>query len=698
MKIVAIDSTAVVAKGPGSPAYFSRYVIAHLRAAGHEVVIIPRFDAELCSAADAVWTEWCIDELREAAESGVCKKLIGRMRGFDAFGPLDKIDWSVVDHLVYESPFLQELVEERLPGLRGFRTEVIPSGIDLDAVQYLRRNDDVGPVIALVARTTADKGYQLAFEYARQRPHYRFHVTTALHEANPRLYRYLQHTRPANVTIHGTVETASWLNEIGATHILSASIWETLGYTIAEGMAAGCRPLIHDGPGLATNWPREHLWRSFEDLDKLVRQPVDSDAYRHYVEKNLSAQAGSEAFAALVLAPATREARGPQLEAAGPIVAAANNAIESGDLVEAESLVAHLRAHTQRGTGVDDYRAGLAFRLGVAHYNENNLEEARVWAARSLLDIVRPDPLCLLGEATVAQGDLENGVRWYQAACAVEDVASTYSMAELSAPRADRLKELQDELVPKLTPGPPPKRFLVVVAVRNAEKWIGKCLESIEAQTQPLHCVVIDDCSTDSTAHALAFSTGRLQSGKFTYVGRGERQWSLHNISDAIRDYGQPGDVVVIVDGDDWLAHPEALTRIAKEYECGAWVTYGNFTSLSGCPGWMPAYPQSVLRGGRLRSYPWRVSHPKTFRKELFDRIDTKDFQHDGEWFKITGDVALMLPILEMAAERSVYIPDKLYVYNDVNELNDHKLAPDEQVNVRNLICAKPPYKRLDRL
>lgn len=311
MKIVVLDSTAVqgISEGPGSPAYFSRYVIDHLLDLGHEIRVTDGMSPHVADA-DVVWSEWCNELAFEAALSGMCKKLIVRMRGYDVWGPLDKMPWKNVSALVYESPFLQDLAEEQYEPLSldeysalgmGLRTYVIPSGIDLDSIRYLRRNDDMRPVLALVARSTSDKGYQLAFEYARQRPNIELHVTTALSETNPRLLRYLHHTKPRNVTIHGNVDTCTWLNAIGATHILSCSIWETLGYTIAEGMAVGCRPLIHDGPGLATNWPVENLWRSFNDLDKLVQQPVYSGVYRYYVEKHLSAKRGSEEFAKLVL-------------------------------------------------------------------------------------------------------------------------------------------------------------------------------------------------------------------------------------------------------------------------------------------------------------------------------------------------------------------------------------------------------------
>ena len=57
-----------------------------------------------------------------------------------------------------------------------------------------------------------------------------------------------------------------------------------------------------------------------------------------------------------------------------------------------------------------------------------------------------------------------------------------------------------------------------------------------------------------------------------------------------------------------------------------------------------------------------------------------------------------MIPMLEMAAERALYIPEPIYVWNDENELSDHRVDPDGQVRVRNLILSKPAKKRLKEL
>ena len=58
-------------------------------------------------------------------------------------------------------------------------------------------------------------------------------------------------------------------------------------------------------------------------------------------------------------------------------------------------------------------------------------------------------------------------------------------------------------------------------------------------------------------------------------------------------------------------------------------------------------------------------------------------------------DQAIMLPLLEMARERSRYIPDILHVYNKENPLSVDKIKTQQQVNTAKEIRKKKRYKRL---
>ncbi|MBV8722852.1 MAG: glycosyltransferase [Candidatus Eremiobacteraeota bacterium] len=704
MRIVVLDSAVVpgVTTGPGSPAYFSRFLVEHLREAGHEVEIHAEFDAGICTEADLVWSEWVNEPAYEAAASGVCKRLVLRMRGYDAFGPLGKLEWQNVDALVYESPFLKQLVEEQFKGLKSFPSHVIPSGIDVAHIPFKERGHGLN--VAMVARGVADKGFQLAWVWARSRPAVRLHAALAMPE--PRLLRYLQETKPDNVTMYPQVDTVKWLDEIDANYLLSASNWESLGYTIAEAMAMGIKPLVHATPGSVVNWPIPvQQWISFAGLDVLAhgmrvsKYDYASRAYRAFVEERLDAAKQSKKFAELALSIPARPARARSSYTSTMLLTVAMNALGGADLAQADQLVTRFREITPATPAFVDHRSGLALLLAARYYAADDLAHAKAWALRSMLEGPRANALALLGEIAAEEGDFAGAERWYVLAANARHVPSRYDQPTVTQEIGARWADVRKELAPLSWYGKGseyPKRFLVVVATRNAEQYIDECLQSIsKADFTPFHCVVVDDNSTDNT-YALVAKRA-LASDRFTTLRRADRRGSLYNIVHAIRENGRPGDVIVILDGDDQLL-PPALNVIATEYRAGAWLTYGNFKTTSGKLSWMPPYPRDVLNDGRVREYPWQVSHPKTFRYELFQHLTDADFTEDGKWFMTAGDVALMLPMLELAGERAVYIPTPIYVYNDQSPANDHRVDPDGQVRVRDLIYARPPKCRLKEL
>ncbi|BBO88351.1 hypothetical protein DSCOOX_15310 [Desulfosarcina ovata subsp. ovata] len=66
-------------------------------------------------------------------------------------------------------------------------------------------------------------------------------------------------------------------------------MFESFGYSIAEAMMMGYRPLINDFPGADELWPSDCL---FSDIDDLIRMVQDdnyhSERYREYVNKRYS--------------------------------------------------------------------------------------------------------------------------------------------------------------------------------------------------------------------------------------------------------------------------------------------------------------------------------------------------------------------------------------------------------------------------
>ena len=246
-------------------------------------------------------------------------------------------------------------------------------------------------------------------------------------------------------------------------------------------------------------------------------------------------------------------------------------------------------------------------------------------------------------------------------------------------------------------------RFEVIVPVYNAERFIGRCLESILSQDYPYFDVlVIDDCSDDLTWEYIKYY-------KVCATRNKQRQGALANIVKGIDLIGQ--NIIVTVDGDDYLADNKVLSYLNEVYSEDVWMTYGSFLPLSGkykntcqpfnkimtpCKeGWL--VEKSTTPDRYRKSGYWVTSHLRTFRKSLWNMIDDDDLRDEyGEYYKMAWDMAFMYPMIEMSSERTKYIEKVLYLYNDLNPLCDGTLNPSEQVRIGERIQTKREYARVN--
>ena len=81
----------------------------------------------------------------------------------------------------------------------------------------------------------------------------------------------------------------------------------------------------------------------------------------------------------------------------------------------------------------------------------------------------------------------------------------------------------------------------------------------------------------------------------------------------------------------------------------------------------------------------------------MWRKIKKEDLKDsDGVFWKMTGDLSFMFPMLEMAGKKHYkFMSDINYVYNADNPINDHKvdltLVNEIAVKIRNM----KPYKEL---
>lgn len=244
--------------------------------------------------------------------------------------------------------------------------------------------------------------------------------------------------------------------------------------------------------------------------------------------------------------------------------------------------------------------------------------------------------------------------------------------------------------------------IVIVTASYNNKQWYEWNLGSIFAQNyHNFRLIYIEDRSTDGTAELVkAWIKERKVEDRVTLIINESRRGHMANQYDAIHNHCKNNEIVVIVDGDDWFAHANALARINKAYQEGAWLTYGQFWYWKKDRiGVSKEVPCKVLQEGTIRQLrPWHTSHLRTFYAGLYKEILFQDLLYEGKFFPMCVDVATMLPMIEMAGEHAVFISDILYIYNDDNSLNfyhDHRL---EQQKIEKEIRAKTPYQKLEEL
>lgn len=258
-------------------------------------------------------------------------------------------------------------------------------------------------------------------------------------------------------------------------------------------------------------------------------------------------------------------------------------------------------------------------------------------------------------------------------------------------------------------------KFKVIVPAYNCEQWIERCLESIFNQDYwNFDVLVINDCSTDKTEEKIKNIpiTGWLMD-KFECIGNNERIGSgLANIIQGINyQYSKPDDIIVTIDGDDYLASNDVFSYLNEIYTNDVWLTYGSFLPLSGkykntCQPldriWTPTtignlIPVSVTPQTYRKSGFWCTSHLRTFRRHLWNRIKDEDLRdQNGEYYKTAWDMAFMYPMIEMAGTEHIKFIDKvLYMYNDLNPNCDGTINTQEQIKTGQRIQAKQCYETI---
>lgn len=245
-------------------------------------------------------------------------------------------------------------------------------------------------------------------------------------------------------------------------------------------------------------------------------------------------------------------------------------------------------------------------------------------------------------------------------------------------------------------------RFVFVIPSFNNEKWAERNLASCLTQEYPdFRIIYINDASDDDTLDKVrTFLKQNDPEKRTTIVNNEERKGALSNIYRAIHSCDDD-EVVVLLDGDDHLAHEKVLDRLDRIYSHDdAWVTYGSYVnnhSYKRGPH-SKLLSKNVIKSGKVRNQiikdNYRTSHLRSFYAGVFKQIPLKELIYEGDFFQVAGDVAVMSSLIELARDHTIYVNDVLCVYNTFNTLADTKLRREKQDEaVRHIVGRKPLAK-----
>jgi len=239
----------------------------------------------------------------------------------------------------------------------------------------------------------------------------------------------------------------------------------------------------------------------------------------------------------------------------------------------------------------------------------------------------------------------------------------------------------------------------IVSCFCNVEKYIKRCISSITKQKfENYEVYLIDDMSSDQTVNVINELIGT--NPKFKLIVNTEKKFKLKNMYDLIsnREYFDEEDIVVELDGDDFLFNENVLNKVNDVYadNSDTWLTNGSFIYSDGRNGF-----SSEVNPETVRTDNFNFSHLRTWKTHLWRKIKLEDFLDDnGDFFKSAPDVAYSYPMVEMAGKKHYkFIKDILYVYNEENPYNEHKKMSQggfgSQVKNTFYIQSKPKYESI---
>ena len=251
--------------------------------------------------ADIVWLEWANQlaaHVTQKLPSISQKMVICRIHRYEVLsGCFKDIDWTKINSAVFVSNHIRNVAYETYPSIANeTKCDVIDNGVDLQkfsfkqresglnlaVVSYVHGRKNPAMWIEIMSRlTNLDSQYKLKVAGVIQELEYKYYFENIISQLGLK----------KNIEFFGNIDNIPrWLEKEDINYLLTTSVCESFGYSIAEAMAMGYKPLIYNFPHADNIWPQNCIFSSADELIEILKnkESYNSQEYHTFVKTRYS--------------------------------------------------------------------------------------------------------------------------------------------------------------------------------------------------------------------------------------------------------------------------------------------------------------------------------------------------------------------------------------------------------------------------
>lgn len=235
---------------------FTNEIQDHLKKIGLNVLRVRGYDPRLCKWADVIWQEWA-DDNAVIVSQAFPEKCIIRVHGYEAYNPrlLQAIKWEKLRVVICVAEHIAEMIT---PYVKR-KIEIIPNGVNVEKF-FIKNHERDWKNIGIAGYMNEKKNPALLLKIIKDNPQFIFNLRIDHQSPFWKAEFDRELAQSKNVVYHARYENLNdFWNQMSG--VLSTSITESFSFNIAEGMAAGCVPYIHDWHGARKIWGNEFIFR-----------------------------------------------------------------------------------------------------------------------------------------------------------------------------------------------------------------------------------------------------------------------------------------------------------------------------------------------------------------------------------------------------------------------------------------------------